>query len=192
MGPRRVSQFPGHLRLSGWDTPALFPGSNTHTHTHCPHGAHTHTSLHCFLVHTHTPEPVRGSHKVLSSPKCLHLNMIIANKQYGKEAIHLLPIQGWIQSPTFKAFPSPTFNTFKFKTYSNLKTLRVALTYTHYHAGNRRLAGSSYRAQGLSSVLCDHLEERGRGAAGKRIKRQSMHTRVYTHTCGTAETKATV
>ena len=57
MGPRRMSQFPGHLHLSGWDTPALFPGSNTHTHTHthCPHGAHTHTSLHCFLVHTHTP-----------------------------------------------------------------------------------------------------------------------------------------
>ena len=55
MGPKRVGQFPGHLRLSGWDTPALFPGSNTHTHTHththCPHHARTHTHAH---THTHT------------------------------------------------------------------------------------------------------------------------------------------
>ena len=82
MGPRRVSQFPGHLRLSGWDTPALFPGSNTHTHTHCPHGAHTHTSLHCFLVHTHTPTHTH-IHSVLIAPShCLR-----RLEWYWKEAI---------------------------------------------------------------------------------------------------------
>ena len=57
MGPKRVGQFPGHLRLSGWDTPALFPGSNTHTHTlssshtYTYARTHTHTVL---MVHTHT------------------------------------------------------------------------------------------------------------------------------------------
>lgn len=42
MGPKRVSQFPGPLRLAGWDTPALFPGSNTRTHTHTVLNAWSH------------------------------------------------------------------------------------------------------------------------------------------------------
>ena len=68
MGPKRVGQFPGHLRLSGWDTPALFPGSNTHTHTHCPHHTRTHTHAHthtlsswCTHTHTHKPTLFPGS-----------------------------------------------------------------------------------------------------------------------------------
>ena len=57
MGPKRVGQFPGHLRLSGWDTPALFPGSNTHTHTLSSSHTYTYARTHIhivLMVHTYT------------------------------------------------------------------------------------------------------------------------------------------
>lgn len=53
MGPRRMSQFPGHLHLSGWDTPALFPGSNTHTHTVLMVHIHTQAYTVPWFTHTH-------------------------------------------------------------------------------------------------------------------------------------------
>ena len=82
MGPRRVSQFPGHLRLSGWDTPALFPGSNTHTHTLSSWCTYTHKPTLFPGSHTHTPTHTH-IHSVLIAPShCLR-----RLEWYWKEAI---------------------------------------------------------------------------------------------------------